>query len=871
MNTPRVPSVWIARDLGDSLAKATPVQRAMERLGMALTARGVVARMVEEAGSAMGLCIWVAGHEHPMARQILSRAGVDVPAAPEALGLVPGTRDGQRRILACGSDARGLAYALLELADRVEHAPDPIAALHISQPILERPANAVRSVCRFFTCEGEDKPWFTDRDFWRRYLALLMSQRFNRFSLALGLGYNRPSGIRDAYFYFPYPFFLVQVPGYSVRAVPLPNDEPARNLEMLRFISDEAAAVGLDFQLALWSHAYEYQNSPEATYRIEGLTPETHAPYCRDALRLLLEACPSITGITLRVHGESGIPEGSYDFWKTVFDGVAQCGRSVEIDMHAKGLEPRMMDIALATGLPVKISPKFWAEHMGLPYHQAAIRPHERPTEGPGREGFAFSTGSRRFLRYGYGDLLREDRPYGVIHRIWPGTQRVLLWGDPLFAAAYSRASSFCGSDGTEVCEPLSFKGRMGSGGPGPRDGYADPSLHPEGGDFEKYRYTYRIWGRLLYNPEADPDTWRRFLRQEYGAASEAVEQALAQASRILPLVTVAHHPSASNNTYWPELYTNMPFREALPHPYGDTPSPKRFGTVSPLDPQLFTSVDECAEELARNEKSGRYSPLDVADWLEEWANAAGRHLSEAEARAADATDPAFRRLAIDVATQADLGCFFAKKLRAGVLQSFYRLTGDRGALVAAVETYREAVAAWATLATRTRGVYVEDLTFGTQPHLRGHWADRLPALEADLADLEQQLRESESPSPDATPFTLPKPQEVPKVPLQHAPPSSFQRGEAISIRIAVGEERNLSVRLYFRRVNQAEEWRATDMVLHNGTFVAVIPADYTDSPFAIQYYFVVRLAPDCAWIYPGLGEDRTQQPYYVVRQANMP
>ena len=41
------------------------------------------------------------------------------------------------------------------------------------------------------------------------------------------------------------------------------------------------------------------------------------------------------------------------------------------------------------------------------------------------------SAGSRSFPRYGYGDLLREDRRCDILHRIWPGTQRLLLWGDP--------------------------------------------------------------------------------------------------------------------------------------------------------------------------------------------------------------------------------------------------------------------------------------------------------------------------------------------------------------------------------------------------------------------------------------------------------
>ncbi len=32
--------------------------------------------------------------------------------------------------------------------------------------------------------------------------------------------------------------------------------------------------------------------------------------------------------------------------------------------------------------------------------------------------------------------------------------------------------------------------------------------------------------------------------------------------------------------------------------PYGDTPSPKRFGTVSPLDPEFFSTIEEFADEL---------------------------------------------------------------------------------------------------------------------------------------------------------------------------------------------------------------------------------------------------------------------------------
>src|SRR5882724_7918965 len=189
--------------------------------------------------------------------------------------------------------------------------------------------------------------------------------------------------------------------------------------------------------------------------------------------------------------------------------------------------------------MPVTLAPKDWAEHMGVPYAQTAIRPLELPKPERNDQGFfAQSNGSRSFLRYGYGDLLAEDRKIQVVHRMWPGTQRMLMWGDPLFAAAFGRTSSFCGSDGAELFEPMSFKGRMGSGLTGGRQGYADESLKTAD-DWEKYRYGYVLWGRMLYNPETQPEVWRRVLREEVGAAAApAAEAALANAGRILPLLT---------------------------------------------------------------------------------------------------------------------------------------------------------------------------------------------------------------------------------------------------------------------------------------------------------------------------------------------
>jgi hypothetical protein len=864
-----------------------PIHWAAEQLRQALAARGVSSQIIETLiglnpdliqRSQIGIVATGRGRA-----DIDPDNGPEVPNVPESVVLAPVKYRGRTLLYAKGADPRGISYALLELADRVQFAKDPLEALHIAKPIIESPANKIRSISRAFVSDVEDKPWFQDRNFWPPYLDMLATNRFNRFNLALGIGYDFTTDIRDCYFHFAYPFLLA-VPGYNVKANPLPDAERDANLEMLRFISEETVKRGMDFQLGIWTHAYEWTQSPNANYIIDGLTRETHAPYCRDALRMLLKACPAIGGITFRIHGESGVPEGNYDLWKIIFDGIVTCGRPIEIDMHAKGMDQSMIDVALATGMPVNISPKFWAEHMGLPYMQGAIRPQEMPPKNARTTGaFKLSSGSRQFLRYGYGDLLAEKRPYGVLHRLWPGTQRLLLWGDPATASAYGKVASFCDSKGMEIFEPLFFKGRKGSGLPGGRDGYADLSLRAPGGDFEKYRYTYRVWGRNLYNPNCDPDPWQRLLRQQFGNGAEPAEAALAAASRILPLVTTAHDPSAANNDYWPEVYTDMPIVDTKrPAPYSDTPTPRRLGTVTPLDPEFFQSIDEFADSLLTEERSAKYSPSWVAQQLEEFAATASTQLSRMEAKTKNPKSPDFRRFSADVAIQIGLGRFFAAKFRAGMFYAIFRRGNYAPALAESIKSYHIARNTWAEMAQQAFKVYRSDLTFGFDKKVRGHWLDRLHDIDLDIADLEQLQASAKITLPKLDENAIKKAMREIAVPSPrldpaqlagfHSPPPTFVRGQPLTITAVSVKVNNLprltGVRLRYRRVNQAETWQSVAMEAVGNGYRTNIPADYTDSPFPLQYHFELLTAEGAPHLYPVLHPGWNGQPYFVIRQA---
>ena len=858
----------------DLIAKSLPSQWAVKELETSLTSRGINVYRCDQLAQARNadLNIVVSGSDSFIARQILKDVRINIPVAPEALGLVPAKSDGKQILLACGYDVRGLIYALLELADRVKYSNRPLESLNFQKPIVEQPANVIRSVNRLFVSDIEDKPWYYDREMWKQYLTMLTAQRFNRFNLGLGLGYDFLQNVTDAYFLFAYPFFL-SVPGYNVRIPQLPDSERDKNLEMLKFISEQTADRGMQFQLGIWMHGYEWLNSPNPNYTIEGLTPDTHGPYCRDAIRQLLKTCPAISGVTFRTHGESGVNEESYKFWKTVFNGVAACGRKVEIDLHAKGLNQTMIDSAVATGMPVNISPKYWAEHMGMPYHQADIRAFDIPKPGATTTGLmSLSTGSRSFIRYGYGDLLKEDRRYEVLHRVWPGTQRLLLWGDPVVSAAHSRAFSFCGSAGVELMEPLSFKGRRGSGIAGDRCGYLDSTLKPRW-DWEKYLYSFRVFGRLAYNPNTEPNVWRRYLEKQFGAGAEAVELALANASRILPIVLTVHGVSAANNLYWPEMYTNLSIANLNNNnPFFDTPSPKVFGNVSPMDPQLFLRINDFAAELLKGERTGKYSPIEYAQWIEDYADAAAKHIAKAVTLASDKKQSDFRRMAIDVAIQIGLGRFFGAKFRSGALYAIFEQSGDRTALELSLKMYKKARSYWVELADRARDVYVPDITVGEMEIQRGHWLDRLPAIDEDIDAMAKILKQTQSSSAaqkdnvrlaiqeafgrPVRPFTI----------CHHLQPERFVAGEPMDIELSL-EKAIGSVRLYYRHVNHAERYETKEMQLTGKSYRATITADYTNSQYPIQYYFELKDGSEKAWLYPGFASDLTNQPYFVVRK----
>jgi hypothetical protein len=152
--------------------------------------------------------------------------------------------------------------------------------------------------------------------------------------------------------------------------------------------------------------------------------------------------------------------------------------------------------------------------------------------------------------------------------------------------------------------------------------------------------------------------------------------------------------------------------------------------------------MSEYAEELLGGERTGRYSPIEVAAWLDRYAGAASTALEAIKAKALKKRSPEYRRMVVDLAMLVELGRFYAARFRSGVLFAVFERTKDRHALEESIVLYKSSRTTWAKLSHLADGVYMKDITVGEQQYQRGHWLDRQPAMDKDISFSHKNFKE---------------------------------------------------------------------------------------------------------------------------------
>jgi len=282
----------------------------------------------------------------------------------------------------------------------------------------------------------------------------------------------------------------------------------------------------------------------------------------------------------------------------------------------------------------------------------------------------------------------------------------------------------------------------------------------------------------------------------------------------------------------------------------------------------MFLTVDQCADEFIKGEFSGKYTPIEVARWLMHMVAESGNIAQTDRFGSQFKPTVEYERLKADVLIQREIAFFFSSKFFSAVAWAIYAKSGYRPAGQKAMEMYISARQAWIALASDAPSqAYVADITFGLEPQLRGHWRDRIPAIEADIGAMEARFKQpaGKTVNDKIGAAALARVTLEPKRPefaVEHQPPKSFKRGQEIALEFRAANV--ASAKLHYRRVNQAEAFGIVPMEGTANRFAATIPAAYTDSPYPLQYYCELRESPDKAGIYPGLVAGL---PYVVLRR----
>lgn len=791
---------------------------ALGELRNVLESRGWIVQECDELESGSAIIVGLA--ESPVIQEVLAKACMDLPNAPESLvikWLGPDT------LIAAGRDLRGLVYALTELARAIELSlgdADPFAEVIET---VESPEMTWRSM-QLFLCNADlEREWYYRESFWEEYLSQLARCRYNNFSLTVGH--------QTSYMSPPYPFH-VELPEFPKVWVPgLSQNERQRNLEMLRRISKMAQERGLHFTLGVWSQHDSGYGPP----MVEGLDEDIRAECNALGLQKLLEACPAIDGVQFRMNRESGVPEDEQlEYYEAQFRAIAECGRQIRLDIRAKGLSNQTIERAREIVENTVVSTKFWCEHLGQPYVMPAIQ----------------SADINNYRRYGTWDLLEKPRDWDLIYRLWSvGTQRILLWGDPEWVRQFVRSCHF-GSVGFEVMAPLTNKGFGNK--PGLWKILTDASYQPYKEEYQRYWMFYLLFGRLGYRSDTSGKVWRRELRQRFGKAAEPIERTYRVVSGVMPLLTTVQQWSASVWRYWPELFAGRTLEQDI--------------KIEPSDPTQFYGVAEYVDDALRSDLCGKWTPARVAGQFRKLAADTIAALEDARTTISDSENAEFRSTELDFLLLAYMANYHAERLTAGVHLAFYQRAQQPGRLVAALKYLRKAQGHWQALSNLADGVYHDNLVFGGfgRGH-DGHWKDRLKDVDADIHRLEEML--SAVPSDQRTPEYDRFPGETVSVELptiKHKPIKSALVGRDLMLELVVESPQPVqNARCYHRPANQSLPFRCLEMTsVEQGLYRVTIPGDQIDNHFDLMVFFEVMLESGDGLRWP---DWRYGPPYLVI------
>ena len=818
-----------------------------EKIIAALRDKHIPIEEVHSFGDANGRTVIVAGlasDQRLFPMRLLGAFRESIPTNAEALAIHK-ILSNMKTILAIGgSDARGLMYAELDVAERIGWSTDPAVPVSEVRDTIEKPDVANRGITLFTMNRAYWESRFYDEKYWQRYLDTLAENRFN--SMVVVLGYENGGFLAPSY-----PYFF-DTPGFSdVKMIGITAEQQKRNTEALNRLIAMAHARGIRFTIGIWDHIYRWnvQNggsilgntglSGPTPSLVWGVNATNLIPYTQASLKIFFKTFPGIDGVQFRMHDESGVkPSEQGQFWKSVFETMMETVPKMPLDLRAKGLRPDEIQSAFDAGVNFHLSTKFWEEQMGLPFHPTHVNQRDQPN-----------------ARHSYAALLVYPQKYQMDWKLWNGgTSRVFLWGDPDYARRFIDSTHLYNNSSFEVDEPLATKMEGQAHDAKPFD-LMKPSARYYDYEFERYWHFFQVYGRIGYNANAPAEIWDREFEKRFGTgAGPVLEDALHRASWILPRIVASSYP-----------YTGFPMTAGWPEKQrlGDLPT---FAKSELSDVQLFENFDEEAKLLIDKNETAKVRPQETSHWFAQTADSINAKVADAEKKIGTHRSKEFDSTVLDLKMLANLARYHSQRVLAAVSYRLYDHTKDPTALDDAINYERAAIAAWRGMVDTAGDTYASDLMFGARSRdLCGHWKDELVALESGLVKLETERKNIPA---DAIFTTSPRCVALTNEPappmIVHQPIRTAPLNKPLVIRAKVSSASGIKwVQVLYRPVDQTKDYEALEMKADgNGNYEAVIPAEKINPKFNFMYFIQAMDNQHRGVMYPDFNKET---PYYFV------
>ena len=635
----------------------------------------------------------------------------DDPSAPVSAGaLTLDARAGSflvvpqaGRMTVVGRDAAGAMYGAFELAERVRL--DGVAAVIAAGAFAGAPTLPIRGANLFLTIpdEREASWWFRDLRFWRAYLDMLARARINFLDLH-GMYNPGNTNFPNALLYF--------ARSKSFPKVGIDAGERDHNLDVLRTVVAMARARGID--VGLMTYRSDTSASADGNDGIALADAELRT-YTREAAADLARRVPGLQRIGFRI-GESG--HDAAWFADTIVAGVKAAGTGAEIYTRTWGTtRAEILALAARSPTPPVIEAKFNGEQLGAPYPIA---------------GGIFTADS--WTNYSYEDYLDDPAPpYRFVFQLRTGgTHRIFRQASYARAQRTVRTLLVGAVHGFSLEAPHAYAPQ--------RDYY-----HAVDGDrfsewtFRRDELMYTLYGRLAYDPSTPERVFAdRLARRTHVDGLWAPLQA---ASEIVPWIQTANTCGPDHRDFAPELelggsidYWAQPATSPAPLDACGRYVHNGFAYHGPFDSFAIASPYEVAQDLVHGRATARTTPLEVARRVLD-AVAVARTAATVPV---GATQIEGRDLVRECLALADLGEWFAHKLRGASALAVYAASGSSGYLAAARSETRAAADAWSALADDTAYLlpWTEPLRMSFLGVTPFHWSMLVPKLLDDDAGI---------------------------------------------------------------------------------------------------------------------------------------